>query len=111
MSGHPEELDHCGDGGEHFVDCICVPSKRFVTHEDLENETKAVMKQMAKNAETIRDQLYYLHKLDTLGMMAATMYGKTTQHADVIAKNLYQKVELSLEKDRAIVGQIRRERT
>ena len=101
MSGHPEEpnwTDHQDD-----------PATNFVTHADLEAETAAVMKQMAKNAETIRDQLYYLHKTHTLALMAATMYGKTTQHAHVIAKNLYQKIELSLEKDRAIVGQIRRE--
>ena len=95
--------DSCLKCHHSYDQCRCA----LVTHEDLANETKTVMHYVAQQAETIRDQLYYLHKTHTLAVMAATLYGKTNEHAHVIAKNLYQKIELSLEKDRAIVGQIR----
>ena len=77
-----------------------------VTHDDLRAESAAVMKALARQAEITRDQLYHLQKTHTIARMTADLYGRTAEHPYVVAKDLYNKVEKSLEIDRTIVGAI-----
>ena len=101
MSGHP---DICGRCGEQVDGCLC--GLTYATHQDLRDETAAVRKHVARQAEITRDQLYHLHETHTVARMAAELYGKTTEHPHVVAKDLYRKVQKSLERDRTIVGAI-----
>ena len=77
----------------------------YMTREDVEAEveaeTHAVMKVIAKEMEKVRDQLYHLNKTHTVALMAAEMYvhlpNFDTGTAASTADTLYCEVEKALE--------------
>ncbi len=88
----------------------CSVARLEVTHEDLEAETKTVLKTLAREMDKVRDQLYHLNKTHTVALMAAQLYASLSgatvtdfHHAANMAKNLYREVQKTLEIDDTIV--------
>ncbi len=101
MSEHPEELG-LTDGGMEIP----------VTQADLESWGRDIFRRMDERMDVVARQLNLREsETHTVAIMASILYGKTSTNCVPIAKNLYIKTRLSLEKDRTIVGQIPKERT
>ena len=99
----------------HPLDCDCECCKRDrnlpCSRGELAAESSAIttsmMRHMAKMAETMRDHISYVHKIHTVALMAAELYGKCTEaEPEFVAKMLYQNVEKNLEIGNVITGSI-----
>ena len=94
----------------HEIGCNCeicqndLPCSRGELAAESSAITTSMMRHMAKMAETMRDHISYLHKIHTVALMAAELYGKTSYEPEKKAKHLYQQVEKALEDE--ITGSI-----
>ena len=95
----------------HPIGCDCHWCDDPVTHKELVAESARVItvlnRNMAKMGDTMRDQIAYLSKTHTVALMAAQLYGRTSE-ADphTVAKRIYQNVQKTLEIDQQITGRI-----
>ena len=95
--------DH--EDNAHPADCCCPRCGDPVTQKELVAESErviaVVMKRQVKLAETIRDQISYLSKTQTVALMAgryyATMPATTMPDAASCAEKLYREVQKTLE--------------
>ena len=94
----------------HGQDDEC-PKSKPVTQAVLESWGRDIFRRMDERMDVVARQLNLREsETHTVALMAAMLYGKTSSNCVPIAKNLYRKIQLSLEKDRTIVGQIPKEK-
>ncbi len=101
----------------HALDCDCEfcqkdPCSRGELAAESSAITTSMMRHMAKMAETMRDHIAYVHKIHTVALMSAELYGAKTDAAygyAVAAEDaarLYRIVETLLKQDQQITGHI-----
>ena len=82
-----------------------------VTHGELKEEILTVMKYVAQQMETSRDQIYHLHKTAVVAGMAVEIYKAqptwTNAACAAQAKTLYKDVQRTLEIDDTICTPIK----
>ena len=92
--------DHEDEWTPHPIGCECKWCDDPVTHKELVAESARVItvlnRNMAKMGETMRDQIAYLNKTQTICLMAAGLYGRCNVDPEKLAKELYRKVEATL---------------
>jgi hypothetical protein len=75
------------------------------TQSDLESWGRDIFRRLDERMDVVFRQLAERgDDTHTVALMAAVLYGKTSEHPDVVAKGLYRKIQTSLKNDRTVVG-------
>ena len=93
------DLAVCECGRNHIEPCAYC-KHGTVTQADLDSWGKDIFRRIDERMDMVAKQLNIREaETHTIALMAASLYGKTLEHPEEVAKNLYLKIQASLAKE------------